>query len=654
MRFQKIKQIFKKILSKTSNNKYLKFISNFFPKNIFMFLILVISSIILIKYYNNYDNQIIVYSQNVTDSNVGAILTKPVNFNLNKTTGNIMPNSICIKFGTYQRENDAKYKYNLYKKAKNKKIIADEVIFNSKNLKDGENYCFAINIDNNENITDYSVSITPIYATSQNSITIFSNSETNELAYTLVSTHNARNYIMFFMPFIVIAYLSINYLINTRKIKIERFWLILVIAYFIPIMLAYPPYEVPDEPVHFYNAYRISQLNLSEPLYKSVNNPYIYMPSNISCLTYSKIQIIDKVQDLNDISNCNIETENEPDNLYGNYNYVNGKLGYIASSIGIKYTDNFTNSPLKIFYSGRLANLLLAVLLIYLAFKITPKYKELFLIVGTIPMFIQQMVSYSYDSLLNAACLLAMAIILNLIYNKNNNLRKYGIVLIILGTIIANIKSIYLTILLFILFIPKEKFNNNKWLKYAYCLGIIIISFVLGMFLQSITQVAGSSSSIMDSENLHLILEKPLRIFKIAFNTFKINGLFYLQSLIGYFTWFKYKLNDIFILIYILIFTYIVLSSEKINNDRKSKIICAIGILISFAATFAAMYFTWSKTDLNYVDGVQGRYFIPILLPFIVLLFPKKAKFKMETNYIYYFVNIMLSHYLIFALLSFF
>ena len=75
--------------------------------------------------------------------------------------------------------------------------------------------------------------------------------------------------------------------------------------------------------------------------------------------------------------------------------------------------------------------------------------------------------------------------------------------------------------------------------------------------------------------------------------------------------------------------------------------------------SFLAMYVNWTSILDGYgvgassISGVQGRYFIPLLIPLALLLFPKKVRYKLNTNNIYYFVNIILSHYLLFALLSF-
>ena len=91
-----------------------------------------------------------------------------------------------------------------------------------------------MNINADDKLSDYSVSITPIYATSSNSITIFNNSETNEASYTLVkSSSSVRSYIKIFIPFIMLVYFFINYLINTKKVSISKYWIILIIFYFV-------------------------------------------------------------------------------------------------------------------------------------------------------------------------------------------------------------------------------------------------------------------------------------------------------------------------------------------------------------------------------------------------------------------------------------
>ena len=115
---------------------------------------MIISLLLLFKYSKN-SNQTIIYSQPISNSNFGAILVDPVTIDFEKTNYDIMPDYVCIKFGTYQRNNNANYKYSLYKTVDNKKEIINETIFNSSNLKDGENYCFGMNINADDKLSDY-------------------------------------------------------------------------------------------------------------------------------------------------------------------------------------------------------------------------------------------------------------------------------------------------------------------------------------------------------------------------------------------------------------------------------------------------------------------------------------------------------------------
>ena len=52
-------------------------------------------------------------------------------------------------------------------------------------------------------------------------------------------------------------------------------------------------------------------------------------------------------------------------------------------------------------------------------------------------------------------------------------------------------------------------------------------------------------------------------------------------------------------------------------------------VLIITALIFTSLYIQWSDNELPYIDGVQGRYFLPIL-PLILFLV---AGLKIKTDY---------------------
>lgn len=636
------------IWTKFINLKIINKLFLFLPHNLILFIFMILSFVCIIEFSKtNYNN--ILYNQPITDSVFEPMVVDGVKIPFKEIKVSKEPKDICITFATYAHKTDSEYKFIIYK---GKEVIS-ETPFNSNALTDGQKYCFDISMIPKEDIEVYSAEVKPVYTDLENVITIFKNSKTDEAAYMIVGeTHifTLRNIII--GMFILIFFVG-NYIINTRKLSPEKVWLIVAITYLLPIMFIIPPYQVPDEPVHFYNAYRISQLDKNKSLYDNLNNPELIVPNSINCLNYSKIQIENKVSNFNEVLDCLKEEENASDYTYDDYNYLTTRTGYLASSLGIKIADRATNSSLFIFFAGRVVNFIISTLIIFVAIKITPKGKNILLTVGTMPMFVQQLGSYSYDTVINSLSLLSISIIINMMNSKRISWKISTLFLILSGMFIADIKIIYITIFLLLLFIPNEKFKR-KYNKYIYCFGIILVSCLLGKIVQSIFYNGNTSSWFASSENLNNILNNPLQIFPVAINTFKENGQFYLRSLVGYFGWFEYHLNDIFILAYSLYFIYIIKNTSLGKQKCFDKLIVILGLLISFAGIFASMYFTWTEPGLSYVVGVQGRYFIPLLIPFL-LLFALKNKEKKENEKITYnFINIVLLHYILTLLIFYY
>ena len=619
------------------NQKYLKILFKVLPHNIFLFFLFLISIYTIALFYKSNSNNIL-YNQSIADSVANPIIVDAENISFENVKLYGTPTDFCLTFATYARLNNSEYKFLLYK---DKKVV-NEIQFNSNQLSDGRNYCFNINGIDKDNVTEYSAAIVPIYSDSNNAITFYKNAATNEPDMSFTAKQGKLSVRNLVITVFILLFLFINYLINKKKMKPEYFWLLISLVYLFAITFIIPPYQVPDEPVHFWNSYGLTQYDSSKNFYDNMQNTDLTVPENIDCINYSHIQTIDKVNDFKDVEEC---TKNSENKLYSYPSWwkTSNKMGYLASAAGIKLVDTVSNSPTMIFYSGRLFNLIVSIIIIFFAIKLAPKYKELILSVGTIPMFIQQMGSYSYDSLLNSLCLLAVAIIVKMIYSKKQNWLLDSIILIICGIFIVNIKIIYLPIFLLLLLIPNDKFKK-KWSKYLFVIGIMLLAILCGKYIQSlfnngavISELSGQSTNL----NMQKIFSDPLYVFPLMLNTLKVNGIFYLQSIIGYFGWFKYKLNPIFIIVYILYFGYLIKNNSKIKAKWYVNVIIIIGLLVSVAGMFASMYFYWSASNLNYIDGVQGRYFIPLLLPILLLIIPSKKTTRVfDINNCYLFINI--------------
>ena len=644
------------------NNGWEKFLDKRIIKKVFMFLpkqlplfVLFLFSIYFIIIFGMSNNDVILYSQNVSDGNIGTMINESIEIDFQKIKVDGDVNKICIPFGTYQRKNDSILNFKLYNEQN--KVLLNKTI-NTEILEDGKPYCLHTDLISKDNLKDYRLEITASENDKNNSVTVFKNNKTKEYTITLKKISGLMSAKGLIMLIFIILYFAINYIINKKSNKLsEHHYFIILLLYIFPALFIYPPFEVPDEPVHFYNAYNLSQNLLESDKVTNLNTP-----KNIECLNYAGIQNRDMVVDNKYILKCLKSTENiKASQFFGvNSTVGNSFMGYLFSSFGIKLIDLFSNSPLIIFYAGRLFNFLFSALIIYKAIKIVPCHKKSFLFIATIPMFIQQMVSYSYDSVLNSICLFFVAYVLRIIYNRLEVKLKDKIIVSLLLLFILSIKLIYLPIAVLLLFIPKCCFKNKqeKWILIIFIILFLLVSrFAINEFLFS-----NQNGLVDNSGNLQIeyILHNPLKLLTIIKNTIICNSKVYLQGIFGYFSWFKFHLNDIIIYLYTLYFIYIIASERNILASsqqfkyRKNKFLIVIALFIMIAAVFGSMYITWSSYKLNYVDGVQGRYFLPLLPLIVLLLAPTKNKILITNANLYTFINIMLVHYLLSLIIYFY
>lgn len=650
--FQKVKKIYSVILKKWDRFiqlKYVRFIFKFLPQNLFVFIFFLGSLYYMGTFLKNNDD-LSVYNQVVSDGTIPLVNeSKTLDFSGYQVNQDV--DRICLVFGTYNRKNTSKLSIQLFDSGE--KVYTKNV--NTGDLTNASGYCFGIPLIKKEHLENYKLKVIPINATTKNSVALFSNKKTGEPTVYLKKGHNifSFKYVMLLILFVI--FLGINYIVNkTKKLK-ETAFLLISLFYFGAFLFLNPPLEVPDEPSHFYSAYNLSQNGLNGD-----KNTSIEVPNNIDCLNYAKIQFRDRVSNLDEVKLCGKEGNNERVNvMFGVSNRVSKAfIGHSFQALSIRIIDFFTNSPLLIFYIARLGNFVFSFIFLYLAVKIAPKYKKIILFIGLTPMFVQQATSLSYDALVNSISLYFAAYEVNLIVSKRKIKFMDIIVPILFLLIMFTVKIVYVFLAFILLFIPKECFKNKCQQVLYYCFVILIPllgNYLIGNVLLDTLPVINDTMA----KNVEYILQNPLLLFPIAIKTFQLNGWFYLQGMVGFFDWFRICLSDFSIACWLIVFGLLILNGKNIlsngeDKGRKGKLFVSwMAILISIAGIFASMYFCWSAYKLDYVDGVQGRYFIPLLIFVSLLCMPKNKKIYFSNNTLYLFCNVMLFQ-TIFYLITYF
>lgn len=646
---------------KEFNNKYESFINSdkfkklfqFLPHNFFMLILFIITLCIFIPQIVT--NDVRVYNSSIPNEVIEPIVREKIEEEIDAKKVEEF-NTVSILFATYQRKNDSIYRLDLYKD--DEKIYSEK--FNAKVLSDNQYYDFKVGKVKVDKNSSYKISISPIKVDKNNSITLYSNKTTDTISFRLLN--NSPWYIFVIISFVIflIGFFTINYLINNNKIKSEKSFLLIMLFYIVSILFITPALEIPDETYHFYKSYGLSKYNFSKAPADNLYKSKISVSENIKCLYYADAESKDNVDDIDKFISCFANSKEKKYKIPANVSNTQ-TLFYIPSAIAIKITSIFTNAPIILFYVGRIVNFVIGFLLLLWAIKIIPKYKQLLLLIVCIPMFIQQLISYSYDSLLNSCAILLIAYFVKFYNQKESISTKDLIVYFVLSFLMLHIKFPYFVLSLLIFLIPNKNFKNglkSKLISIGLLYGSVILLYFIVNKIVSIGNIPSGAAGqfINDGANKQLsyLLGNPSAIVKIAFMTLKNKGIGYLQSLIGCFGWLKFNLHYIFVWLYYIIFFIAVISSQRMFKNNKSRLCILVLILVIVAMVFGGMYLTWTEYMLPYVEGVQGRYFIPILFPLLLILMPKNSKVTVSNNTIYSFINIIFTAYIFTLLVSFY
>ena len=251
--------------------------------------------------------------------------------------------------------------------------------------------------------------------------------------------------------------------------------------------------------------------------------------------------------------------------------------------------------------------------LLFFAQKLTPVPLPVFILLF-MPMSMFQLGSTTTDGIHFALIAFIMSALYKL-YRDGYSYKLLTVLNVAIFVLITHRINFFPIALLPALLYFKEK---NK--QYLFGSGIVLFCTLFWIFYAMKIVPKKESDVGLLNVALHYI-SNPIATLKIFANTFqnanKVN--FYHNSFAGQLGWLDYKVKQQFIEITYIFLTLILLLYLKIKYKIYDVLVvlCAIGI---FVLTFFILLVQWTKFPCTTViDGVQGRYLVPIA---IMLTYP--------------------------------
>ena len=278
---------------------------------------------------------------------------------------------------------------------------------------------------------------------------------------------------------------------------------------------------------------------------------------------------------------------------------------------------------LPAFYLSRMAGLLSYLLLTWLAVRQMPFGKWILLVLAVSPMALFQAATITPDAISNGIGFLFIAGCLQLAQVREVGWSETGrLVIFIFLLFLAKLNLIPLILLPFLLILPSQ-FRSKK--VYVFLLVITLVLFLIEVAGWNSIASRNFGSLLLEEANptaqLLYILSHPFAFLQTMLKDLFANGWAYLQGWIngyGYYYWTPPLIVAVFYLLSLFAVTLVDSTTGRVNT--KSRLVFLLVFVAGYIATIASLYISYTPVGAGQVYGVQGRYFIPLALPLVLIL----------------------------------
>lgn len=415
--------------------------------------------------------------------------------------------------------------------------------------------------------------------------------------------------------------LSILYLLLRRRPRIKPEWIFLVCyaAMGVFCLAAVPESRTPDETNHFCRAYEISQGGLI-----SDRDFYSPIPRNFNAgghLFTGKNDLYDILDGMDE------EWDTEDPTLFRWRNTaLYAPTSYLPQALGIGLASALTDRVMLILYAGRAANWLAVGAVLFLCIRWIPVGKNLLAFASLLPMNIQQFNSLSADGFAYVTAAAMLTSVLYFRFGFQGALRKRHLLLLYVQSVLLCLcKIVYAPLCLLLFLIPRERFGSRRryWL-HVFGIGTLSAAAALGWLLIASGFLEEFTPGVNSPEQVRYILTDPAGYSAVLLRTvdagiqewsFQAAG-----SALGAL---DVSVGNLMPAISVGLLAGTAMFGGELGKIRltggvRACLLC-LSALISLVI-LTSLYVQWTGYRLSYIEGVQGRYFLP-LLPLLLLGF---------------------------------
>lgn len=454
------------------------------------------------------------------------------------------------------------------------------------------------------------------------------------------NTLNINKYRMFFVFCSIFVLLYFLKQFKDKKLCYHRSFLIISMTVGMMIIMLTPnkTFLSEDDETHFKRT--IQLLDFGSSSWTDSQNQMMY------AIPFSDDAVLSKAEMKN--QNAYLNQANGADIFQiDRINYIDySQVCYIPAAVALKVT-SYLHFPFSIWFKiGKIANLLLYSLIMYLAIKIMPIKRELLFVFALLPSNLSLASNYSYDGYITALLALSLALFLQKLYSREKVDAKWTAQYTIASAFAVLPKAVYAPLILLPLVFKQDRFKDKKQ-QYKFKAALVFLTlvllstFILPALLSpsvagdnrgaGVTSVSGQMQYIFSNPVFYSIL-----LLKSTFGQFFV-------KFFGAATITKMGYTGCASVVALIVLDVVMVALAVVNYEQKESgldkyqrgfivfLIFCVNCLI-----WTALYLSFTEVGGTEIQGVQGRYFLPLFIDLAICVSVDKFDIRIDRNKLKY------------------
>lgn len=415
-------------------------------------------------------------------------------------------------------------------------------------------------------------------------------------------------------------------------IRPERFFGLVALAAGLFVALATPPFRFPDEYAHFFRAFQLSEgrviaeregnkvggnipvsvVKASEPFKLRGFRPMHQADTRVTAQLLKEPFVREPLvwQDFM-------------------HTAIYSPVAYAPAVAGIWMAKLSGSSALVMMYASRLVTLLCWAGLVFAAIRLTPVFKWVAVLIGLLPMSVFLAGSPSADVMTNGSAMLLTALIArSALAGKATFTWREGAWILAVSVFVALTKQVYILLAALAIMIPAERFGGMKRKTVYLCLlaGAAVAVNIIWAWL--VRGVVVTEAWADPGKQTQFIMAHPWEYAKVLAATLSKSWWMYTQHFVGVLGWLDTWLPAGLYPSYIAMMLGVAIVDK--GDGRPMKIAERLLVAGTCAATLVliatSQYVTYTTPMAPIIRGIQGRYFIPLAVAALLVLYNRKVK----------------------------